>query len=1632
MRTEIAKNGRLIFLIIGILGLLLLGPQIIYFPWGIKEARAAAVSSVQSGTTTSTANGTVTVDITDVDPAKSFLIFQTRHNSNRPPGSQIRGRINATGTLLEFARVTDGIAPEPVTITIRWYVVQFSSGVRVQRGEVSQSAIPVNVSITPVASLSQAFVTWSKTPAAADTSYDANDPILGELTTTSNLQFRANGASASLIIWWQVIEFTDPADINVQKGTTSLLGAATSVTVTPVVPVNVSSTFVLVGFRTAGSGADVGSRMLQAILNADGTITIDRSISGTPDDITEIVWQAVELKDGSTVQRGSVNFPLAGAQQIVSLGTPVDTNRSIALASVQPVGGQNMGRSPYAGDDIIGVGSVTMALSATQITMDRDNTAATADIGWFAVQFSNCGFFYRKSITVQSGQVQGGPHTDFPMLVSLTDPDLRTLATGGHVTSSLGYDIIFRAVDSTTCGGTAPCTLAHEIEKYDPSTGELVAWARVPSINNGTVIYMYYGNNCITSLTENPTGVWDSNYKGVWHLHDDFEDSTSNNHDGINNGTTNYASANIADGDDFNGTNGYIQTDSNELQTENNFTISLWFNADATNFARHLVWEGLGTANGFGDGAASTHQEMHLSFGRLTGGVSEANYLTFFLGDTDDVYGDIIQASYAFSDITNWHHAAVVVTGLGSSPRAELFLDGSSVASDTGLVARTSRTSWNTNLRFGRPGANERYFDGGLDEVRIATTNRSAGWITTEYNNQRPSSTFYTVGTEQQAAPTAVTLKSFTATQYSEGILLKWKTGYEVSNLGFHIYREERGQLTRLTPEPVAGSALLAGSRTAMTAGHHYHWWDASLSPQSSSLSPVSYWLKDIDLNGTETMHGPVTTVFSREPLPEKFRPEFLSEIGWRIQERYHHYWKVQELKERLGKRPSPIRHQQSAKSASSGETRRAAAQSSVLSTDQFRLSPQSRYESIPTSSLDTVVQQSLASHPAVKLTVREEGWYRVTQPELVVAGLSSKVNPEYLQLFMEGQEQPIRVIGGKNGRFGPGDAIEFYGVGLDTPSTDKRVYWLIEGSRPGKRVEVSHSQGGQISSSSFLSTVECKDRVIYFSALRNGEEENFFGSVVSPSGADQFLTLRHLDPAPSGEALLEVILQGATEGTHRVGVLLNEVEVGEVVFEGFLKELFQVGVPQALLEEGENLVSLIARGGEMDYSLLDLIRLSYWHTYEADGDELKFGGRGGEHLSISGFTHPTVQVVDITDPNDLVEVFGKVRAQGGAYLVEFEVPGRGERRLLACTADRIKSPSETVPNRASSWSQSSLGYDFVMISHRDFIEALKPLKQLRESKGLSVALIDIEDIYDEFSFGVKSPKAIKDFLALAKSNWQKPPRFVLLVGDASSDPRNYLGYGDFDLVPTKLVETAYLETASDDWFVDFNEDGLPEMAVGRFSVQTAEETAGVVSKTVGYEKSSKNKEALLVADKADNSDDFNFVGASEEVRALLPAYITVKTIFRGDFGSDAQAKAELLSGINQGPLLVNFIGHGSLEIWRGLLSSEDVGGLINGMRLPFFVSMTCLNGFFQAPYADTLAEALLKAPQGGAVAVWTSSGLTEPDKQAIMSKELIRLLFSSSSITLGEATARAKSSVSDQDVRKTWILFGDPTTRLK
>ena len=164
-----------------------------------------------------------------------------------------------------------------------------------------------------------------------------------------------------------------------------------------------------------------------------------------------------------------------------------------------------------------------------QITLATFLALGLSATGAFAYEF-------RKSITIDRSKISdgscGATLANFPMLFSVTDSDLRHTSSGGDVTDLGGDDIIFVALDAMTCGGPSICRLDHEIEKYVNTTGELVAWVRLPSVNTSaaasdTIIYIYYGDGKVTSPTENPAGVWDANHAGVWHLHDDFLDSAN-------------------------------------------------------------------------------------------------------------------------------------------------------------------------------------------------------------------------------------------------------------------------------------------------------------------------------------------------------------------------------------------------------------------------------------------------------------------------------------------------------------------------------------------------------------------------------------------------------------------------------------------------------------------------------------------------------------------------------------------------------------------------------------------------------------------------------------------------------------------------------------------------------------------------------------------------------------------------------------------------------------------------------------------------------------------------------------------------------------------------------------------------
>lgn len=815
------------------------------------------------------------------------------------------------------------------------------------------------------------------------------------------------------------------------------------------------------------------------------------------------------------------------------------------------------------------------------------------------------------------------------------------------------------------------------------------------------------------------------------------------------------------------------------------------------------------------------------------------------------------------------------------------------------------------------------------------------------------------------------------ATRFDDGVSVRWRTGFETDNLGFNIYRYDNGTPVRVNSQLIAGSALVVGAGTSLGAGKSYAWFDNA--PASRN---AQYLIEAVDLNGESTWYGPVSSNQATR----------ISSTGDRA--------------------TSPIL----------GET----SKSSPIESQTTLVDRRASIRMVSSSGVS--IQGPPSGRAAVKLGVKNEGFYRVTQPELVAAGFDARVDPRYLRLFVDGREQPINVV--SRGAFDSSSAIEFYGVGVDSASTDEHVYWLTAGEKAGLRIQSVSARAKPAFSQSFLSTVELKPRSIYFAGLRNGDKENFFGTVIARDPVDQVLSLQHVDASANG-ASLEVALQGVTVSGHRVEVQINGARVGEVVFDGQDAGIARLPVSQSLLREGANIVSLLPLGGPADISLVDYLRLSYWHTFVADNNELRFNALPQEVISVEGFSNADIRVLDVTDPNAPQEVLGVIRPNKSGYSVTIRVHGSGLRTLVAMTSDRTMRAANITLDQVSKWRQSTNAADLVIFTRREFMLAVNSLKELRQSQGYRVAVVDIEDVYDEFSFGNKTPLALKDFLAYAHSNWKVAPRFVMMVGDASFDAKNYLGFGWNDFVPTGLIDTQLMETASDDWLADFNGDGLAEMAIGRLPVRSPREAAVVVAKIVHYEQSSRSEGVLLVADETLNGADFETTSA--ELRRLIPDDQRVEEINRGGL-DPATAKSRLLEAINRGQRVINYNGHGNFDSWRGsFLTAEDVNQLSNGDNLALFVMMTCLNGYFHDAQFNSLAEALLGAEKGGAVALWASSAMTNPGDQGVMDIEMFRRLFDpDTSLTLGEISLQAKKKALNKDARLSWILFGDPTTRLR
>jgi hypothetical protein len=625
----------------------------------------------------------------------------------------------------------------------------------------------------------------------------------------------------------------------------------------------------------------------------------------------------------------------------------------------------------------------------------------------------------------------------------------------------------------------------------------------------------------------------------------------------------------------------------------------------------------------------------------------------------------------------------------------------------------------------------------------------------------------------------------------------------------------------------------------------------------------------------------------------------------------------------------------------------------------------------------------------------------------------------------------PVLINSAAGGKFDTNDTIEFYGTSIDTPGTGGHVYYVTTSKGNGLRLKASTATGGSTAPGAFNYTFNRTERTLYFSGLvNNGDRDNWFGSVVSTDPVAETLTTNNV---ASGNAQVHIVLQGAVDNyDHVTSVMLNGHELGPIRFTGMLRNVTDVTVPTSYLVEGDNLLTFTAINGGDDVSLVETASITYPHAYRADQNALALTAPALSAVTIGGFTSATVRVYDLTDPANPMTVASTVTtASDSTKSVTFTAPGTtGTRTLFAVGNDRVLPPSQVLYNEPSKWNAATNAANMVIISNKAFLDAANSLAAARTAQGIKTVVIDVQNLYDEFSYGAHGDAAIRAFLQRATTNWATAPKYGILFGDASFDPRNYFGDGSFDFVPTHTVTTQYLKTASDDWFSDFANTGLPSIPLGRVTVRTSDEASAVVNKLLARGATVPTggwANTVTIINDSPN-EGIPFAKGADRMAAVVPSTYTMNRI---SFPTSANPNSDVVNAFNNGSLLTEYTGHGSVEVWSSyIFTNDDAAALTNSNKLPFVVTLNCFNGLFYDTLSQGLAETLLKNPNGGSIGGLSSSSMTSPDQQTLVAIELNKQLFNG--LTVGDASIKAKAATQDLDVRRTWILFGDPTLKLK
>ena len=842
--------------------------------------------------------------------------------------------------------------------------------------------------------------------------------------------------------------------------------------------------------------------------------------------------------------------------------------------------------------------------------------------------------------------------------------------------------------------------------------------------------------------------------------------------------------------------------------------------------------------------------------------------------------------------------------------------------------------------------------------------------------------------------PTPVTLSYFNTQRNGDSLQFDWSTATETGNVGFNLYAEKDGELVQVNDELIPSQVIDSLDRL----DYRYQ----------AGVGGSIFYIEDVSVLGETRRHGPFQLGEAYGGLLD------VNPIDWAAIQAEHS----------LAPASAPLTLDQVQ-----------AIPDEPLQDDSSDIAEPKTPEILPILPLHEGRKEKPvpSASPIVNLQVRQTGLYRVTYEMLRDAGYNlSGVPASKLQLTNRGQAVPIYLKG--SSKFGPGAYFEFYAQALDTLYTDTNIYSLQVGP-PAPRITSSSAAPGKglTPPVSYSETLTVNNQRLY--ANFTPTEDPWYDTAMltyktSKNWDFPFQVSGLADPGlPSN---LEVVVWGGTSlpqsPDHHLVVRLNGAVVADQTFDGLPEQVISVALPANLLVNGGNTLQLTLPGdtaAAYDGMYLDKFSLTYQRTFQAQDGRLTFTD-SGKVFTVTNLPtrNVTVYRLDKKGPVRLSRL--QAQASDSTFNVTFAGTGQSATYLVSAV-ESLYVPAFQAPRPTAALNRPA---QYLIISHPDFIAGLQPLIRARQAQGLTVNVVDVNDVYAQYGYGIFDPRAIQQYISFARKNLGT--QYVLLVGGDTYDYRNYLGRNSISFIPSLYASTGpYVKfVPADPLFADGNGDNVPDLAIGRFPVRTNAELDLMVSKTLAYAGKNYTRTAVFASDKFDGI--VNFKNINLGFAANLPAGWTTENIHLDDLTVTA-AQEQLIAAMNRGAALVTFTGHSGPSSWTfsNLFNTTMAASLTNAGRPFVVVQWGCWNTYYVNPTQNFLVQSLLFSGDKGAAAVLGASTLTDSESENLLGQLFTpRLVMPGASI--GQALFQAKVELAQShpdllDVLLGWSLMGDP-----